>query len=460
MGARDRRTPAQSSAARDRAVRSQVQDVVGPFSPLWRDRLRALGRTAAEVVSAPALATLTAVGERDLCPGGDTGGAAGLVLQADGGAPGLVSAGPAPRGGLLARRPASARPASLAWTGLGVRFPVASTRADLDLITRAGERAWSVLGLTDADVLVGGLPTAPTTELQALRLAALGAGAPAVFPGQECLAVLEALRLLPATVLALPTGTAVRQLHELGAAGAPLGGLSLLVLVGAPDEGERSRVEQALASAGGGTADVAAVHVPSGHRLLWAECRPSVRGGRGAGLHTLPDLELVQLVDPETGTDAPGPGPREPALTQLGLRGSALLRWRTGDLVEGVEDGPCPACGRSVPRVTGLRRRALVPALALRSGTRAIDLRAVAAALGGSTDVEDWSAVVRTGPRGDEQLLVHVALPWTSDPADAAVSVVRDVRTACGALPSQVVLGRAGELPRGDVRLSAHLSTG
>jgi hypothetical protein len=110
--------------------------------------------------------------------------------------------------------------------------------------------------------------------------------------------------------------------------------------------------------------------------------------------------------------------------------------------------------------VLGLRRRALVPALALRTGTRSVDLRAVATALRASADVEDWSVVVRTGPRGDEQLLVHVALPWTSDPADTAVAVVRDVRLACGTLPSQVVLGRAGELPRAAVLLSPHLSTG
>jgi len=91
---------------------------------------------------------------------------------------------------------------------------------------------------------------------------------------------------------------------------------------------------------------------------------------------------------------AVGSGLYEVVLTQLGLRGSALLRWRTGDLADSLEEARCPACSRTVPRVVGTRRGALVPALALRTGLRRVDLRSVSGALVGRADVADWRVLV------------------------------------------------------------------
>ncbi len=456
MAAWDRATPDRTRAAQEAALRRQVVDAVGPFSPWWRDRLKALGRSPAQVGTLAGLSGLPAVGERDLCPDGDPAGASALVLQAGEQGYALHAPGPVLRRALVQRVlsprgyratvEADTRPTSYVWSGLGVRFPLASTRGDLDLLARSGARVWQLLGLTGADVLVAGLPTAPSAELQALQLAALGAGAPAAFPGDSPEALLEALRLLPATVLAVPVEGAADLLDDLADLGAPLGALSVLLLVGAPDDDERADALDALQAAGAERAQVLAVHAPSGSRLLWAECRASA--GRPVGLHTQPDLEVVQLVDPETGLDSTAAGPREPVLTQLGLRGSALLRWRTGDLADAVATTACPACGRTAPRVVGVERSALVPRLLLRAGDRRVDLRGVTAALAGRPDVTDWRVVLRRSPRsGDDQLLVHVAVPEQESAADVAVSVARDVRTSSGVLPSQVVLSAAGGLP-------------
>jgi hypothetical protein len=189
---------------------------------------------------------------------------------------------------------------------------------------------------------------------------------------------------------------------------------------------------------------VLAVHVPDGHRLLWGECRESA--GR-TGLHTYPDLELVQVVDPETGEAAAGRA-SELVVTQLGFRGTALLRWRTGDVVQGIEEGACPSCGRTVPRVTGLRPAVLVPALDLRGGARPVDVRGVSAALVGRADVVDWRVVLGRSARDDaDEVLVHVVPADSADPAEVAVAVARDVRAAAGLLPTQVVIADAGDLP-------------
>ena len=443
----DRRSPARQAADQQAAVRRQLQDAVAPFSPFWKERLGA-------VRDVEGLAALPPVGERELCPDADPAGAAALVLQVGEAGWALHAEGPRLRQGLSRRllRPAGyaaiveadTRPTSYVQAGLALRFPLASTRSDLDVVARAGARLWQVLGLTRDDVLVAALPLGPTAVLQGLQLAALGAGAPAMFPGDHPDDVADALELLPATVLAVPCERAADVLDDLDEAGAPLAGVRTLLLVGAPSPAERSAADAALARVGA-AAVVLAVHVPDGHRLVWGECRQG-----GPGLHTYPDLELVQLVDPETGrTAATG----ELVLTQLGLRGSALVRWRTADVAGSVELQACPGCARTVPRVVGVQRAALVPTLSLRGGPLAVDLRALAAALDARADVGEWRLELGAGRgQGDlDVLLVHVlAADPGEPPAATAVAVARDVARVVGRLPTQVVVAAdAGRLPSG-----------
>jgi len=453
MASWDRRTPTQLTSQRETAVRTQVVDAVAPFSPFWRDRLTALGRTAASVATPAGLASLPAAGERDVCPDGDPAGAAGLVLQAGESGYALHADGPSLRRALTRRLAApgsyravveaDTRPTSYVFAGRAVRFPVASTRSDLDLVTRAGARLWQVLGLTRADVVVSTLPSEPTALGQALTLAALGSGSPLLAPGRDGAA--DALRLVAATVLVVPADAAAETVQDLDELGAPLGAVRTVLVAGAPYDDERAALVEAL-GAMGVTATVLAVHVPDGHRLLWGECRPS---GGASGLHTYPDLEVVDVVDPETGEQG-GTGAREVVVTQLGMFGTALLRWRTGDVAEAVTDGACPSCSRTVPRVVGLRRGALVPELELRSGTRPVDLRAVASALSGRPDVADWRVVLgRSARDGADELLVHLSPPAGTDAAEVAVAVARDVRLAAGLLPTQVVVAEDGALPLG-----------
>ena len=453
MASWDRRTPTQLTSQRETAVRTQVVDAVAPFSPFWRDRLTALGRTVASVATPAGLASLPAAGERDVCPDGDPAGAAGLVLQAGESGYALHADGPSLRRALTRRLAApgsyravveaDTRPTSYVFAGRAVRFPVASTRSDLDLVTRAGARLWQVLGLTRADVVVSTLPSGPTALGQALTLAALGSGSPLLAPGRDGAA--DALRLVAATVLVVPADAAAETVQDLDELGAPLGAVRTVLIAGAPYDDERAALVEALGAIGV-TATVLAVHVPDGHRLLWGECRPS---GGASGLHTYPDLEVVDVVDPETGEQG-GTGAREVVVTQLGMFGTALLRWRTGDVAEAVTDGACPSCSRTVPRVVGLRRGALVPELELRSGTRPVDLRAVASALSGRPDVADWRVVLgRSARDGADELLVHLSPPAGTDAAEVAVAVARDVRLAAGLLPTQVVVAEDGALPLG-----------
>src|SRR5690349_11367813 len=111
MAAWDRRTPKQLAKLREAAIRNQVVDAVAPFSPWWKARLKTLGRKASSVGTVSGLASLPAVGERDVCPDGDPRGMAALVLQGTESGFALHAEGPVLRRALVSRlaRPASYR---------------------------------------------------------------------------------------------------------------------------------------------------------------------------------------------------------------------------------------------------------------------------------------------------------------------------------------------------------------
>lgn len=437
----DRRTPAQQAKVRDAALRRQLRDGVAPFSPFWRERFTALRIAAADIKTAGDLIKLPAVGERDVCPSGDPAEAARLVLQASESGFALHAYGPDLRKALAQRVAgkdsyrrhveAEVRPTTYHFAGRAFRYPIASTRNDLDAVARAGARAWSVLGLTAADVLVSAVPVEAALDHLFLTYAALGAGAPALFPGPERLA--EAVAVVPPTVVAVrPEDVAVLD-------GIDLAAVRTVLLVGVWDAAARDAVRETLPDA-----TVLGLWGPPEGRVLWAQCRESAASP--AGWHTYPDLDYVELVDPETGQPATNGG--EVTVTQLGFRGSALLRWRTGDLVDGpIANDACPACGRTVPRIpTDVRTGTTTVTVRLRpdADEQVLDLRAISAVLAGRTDLADWSVEVVPSLRDHDNLFVVIAP--TGDETDAAVGVYRDVRAAAGVTPSQIVVLTPAEL--------------
>ena len=69
----------------------------------------------------------------------------------------------------------------------------------------------------------------------------------------------------------------------------------------------------------------------------------------GGGMHLEPRF-IVEVLDPETG-DPVEPGTQgELVVTDFGKKAQPILRYRTGDITEGLNIEPC-ACGRTTPRI-------------------------------------------------------------------------------------------------------------
>ncbi len=168
------------------------------------------------------------------------------------------------------------------------------------------------------------------------------------------------------------------------------------------------------------TAQVVSVYGFTESRNCWAECAP------GTGFHTYPDIGLFEVIDPDTEEIVPAETTGELVYTGLGGRGSALVRYRTGDIAKGgITYAPCPECGRTLPRIAPvLSRRA--DGFANIKGTL-VDLTALADAVRSMPHLLEWQGEITT----DGDLELHVAMPDEDVP-----ELVRRVRAAIEVRPA------------------------
>ena len=121
---------------------------------------------------------------------------------------------------------------------------------------------------------------------------------------------------------------------------------------------------------------------------MWSECRD------GVDVHTWPTAEVVELIDPLSGTSVPPGADGEIVWSAVGWMGSVLLRLRTG-VFGCIDDTACVSCGRTAPRIRVVN-----------------SLPPFARILDDHPGVALWQAELRTHD-GSEELIVFLS------PADA-----------------------------------------
>jgi phenylacetate-CoA ligase len=165
-------------------------------------------------------------------------------------------------------------------------------------------------------------------------------------------------------------------------------------------------------------------------------------------LHVIEHSFFPEIIDPQSGRPA-SPGQRgELVLTNLGRRGSPLLRYRTGDLVQAIHQEQC-VCGRSD--------------LALDGGilARVDDMLVVRGVNVYPTSVEE---IVRSFPEIVEyqvaigkagamsEITVHIELePACQDPAESAARLQKSFEKSLS-LRVPVQIAPAGSLPRFEMK--------
>ena len=128
------------------------------------------------------------------------------------------------------------------------------------------------------------------------------------------------------------------------------------------------------------------------------------------------------MIDPESGEARKEGEDGELVYTALDARGSAVVRYRTGDLVKGgITYQPCPYCKRTLPRINSqIYRASNIKDLKLSKlkGTL-VNLSDFGEILEGEKGVEEWQIEVRkkdNDPYEIDELVVYLSLAPSVEP--------------------------------------------
>ena len=118
-------------------------------------------------------------------------------------------------------------------------------------------------------------------------------------------------------------------------------------------DGMRRKLAGLAAELGAREIDVLATYGFTEAKMAWGEC-PVALDQTPGGYHLFPDLGIFEVINPKSGEPVPNGEPGELVFTPLDARGTVVLRYRTGDFIDGgLVYEPCPHCGRRAPRLVG-----------------------------------------------------------------------------------------------------------
>ncbi|MFT5498689.1 MAG: phenylacetate-CoA ligase [Kiritimatiellia bacterium] len=231
--------------------------------------------------------------------------------------------------------------------------PFLLTRYDLANLERAGYALCDVFAAGKDHKILNMFPYAPHLGFWQVHYACmnynafgLSTGGGKVMGTDRTLGIMD--RIQPEAIVGMPTFL-YHLLQKAVSEGHRFESIDAVILGGekVPD-GMRRKLAELCAELGSPKARVMACYGFTEARMAWGECAPNT------GYHITPDLAYIEIIDPETGQVVPDGQPGEIVFTALDGRGAVVLRYRTGDFIDGgLVYGECPDCGRNVPRLMG-----------------------------------------------------------------------------------------------------------
>lgn len=240
--------------------------------------------------------------------------------------------------------------------------PFVYSRFDLEVLAAAGKRLFEVCGAQREMKLMNLFPHAPHLAFWQTHYGGMEFGSLVVSTGGgKCMGTDGHLRMIrklkPDVLIGMPTFI-YHVFQQAVEEGVRCENLCRVVLGGERvAEGLRRKLTQMAAALGARSFDIVGTYGFTEAKMAWGQC-PVAPDAASTGYHLYPDFGLFEVVDPKTGEPLPPGTGGELVYTPLSSRGSVVLRYRTGDIIDGGQVFErCPCCGRSVPRLVGNIRR-------------------------------------------------------------------------------------------------------
>ncbi|MEM9398935.1 MAG: AMP-binding protein [Verrucomicrobiota bacterium] len=298
-------------------------------------------------------------------------------------------------------------------------IPFVYTKHDVDNLALAGKRIMELCGGKPEYKMLNMFPYAPHLAFWQTHYAGTEFGI-FVFSsgGGKVMGTTGNLRVLskinPEVLIGIPTFV-YHVLHQAVEEGLRCENLQKIVLGGEKvEDGMRAKM-RLLASQLGATkeVDVLATYGFTEAKMAFVEC-PYPSGEKASGYHLYPDMGLVEVIDPDTEEVLPEGVKGEIVYTPLDARGTTILRYRTGDIIEnGMVYEPCPFSGRMAPRLVGrISRRSEIKEMKLDKikGTL-VDFNHLEYVMESADHVGAWQLEIRKihdDPMEIDELILHV----------------------------------------------------
>ncbi|MBT8036007.1 MAG: AMP-binding protein [Verrucomicrobiae bacterium] len=249
-------------------------------------------------------------------------------------------------------------------------------------------------------------------------------------------------KINPDAIIAMPTFL-YHLLQQAIEKGQQWSNIKRLVLGGEKvPQGMRRKLRDFCGELGASQVDIISTYGFTEGKMAWAECPAPVDIGP-SGFHIYPDLAYIEIIDSETGERVPDGHPGEVVFTPLQSRGSVVLRYRTGDLVDGgLVREPCPVCGRTCPRLIGKIsrvtdiRRLNIDKL---KGTL-VDFNALENILDDTEGLGAWQLELRKvndDPLDLDEMIIHV-VPINGDQSALKKNIIQKLKASTDLSPNAV----------------------
>jgi phenylacetate-coenzyme A ligase PaaK-like adenylate-forming protein len=314
----------------------------------------------------------------------------------------------------------------------GQPTPILYAADDVERMAEAGRRILELAGFGkdlryDDAVFVNAMPFAPhlafwmvAKGLDKAGVLALHSGGGRVIGTERIVSAVENMK---ATAIVGMPGYVYHVLRTAVEQGRDFSSIRLVLVSGERvPKGMKEKMGELLESMGASDFFVLGALGFTEARKSYSECVP----GGDTGYHLFPDMDFIELVDPESGEPVGEGEDGELVYTCLEGQGTAVLRFRTGDFVKGgIVYEPCPSCGRTVPRLgSDISRSGTVKGFSLTKIKGAlVDQCAFFSILNDNAQVEEWQ--VEISKAGDDPYEVDVVDVYVTPLTGADLETLR-----------------------------------
>lgn len=290
--------------------------------------------------------------------------------------------------------------------------PFGYSQRDIETLKETGKRLLDVTGIDPSAVGINAFPYSPHLAfwltyyaMTTIRMTSLATGGGKVMGTQK---IIDAIERMKAAIAVFIPGYCYHLLRDAVAQQRDFSNLKYVLFGGERvSQGLRDKVKEMLAQLGASDVKILATYALTEAKTAWIQC------SERSGYHTYPDLEFFELVD-EEGRRVKEGEKGQLVYTALDWRGSLVVRYKTGDLTQGIEWGACPDCGRTVPRINpDIQRSSDVREFNLtKVKGELVNLNNFYPLLSGIKEIEEWQVILRkknNDPFEVDEIVLNIA---------------------------------------------------